>query len=225
MNGHDISLTVDPIAAAEVAAAHQDGPRMGGPFDQAAYDRLSCESDRLFELVTGARRPVQIFFTMSAWPYRDADELITSIRRDRVLEVATVAREVDRLHPVMGCEIGGAYDRFRAVHDVLGHGYLDVGFDRDGEYAAWLFQERFHSPLARRALATELHGEHSVRWTTGDLPEHKAVVLSERLIARSRAGTKCRKNSEEGEGPYRLSQCPRRVPWISPVPDGPGHCR
>ena len=88
----------------------------------------------------------------------------------------------------MGCEVGGAYDRFRAVHDVLGHAYLGVGFDRDGEYATWRFQERFHSPLARRALATELHAEHSVRWTTGELPEHKAVLLDERLIARSRAG-------------------------------------
>jgi hypothetical protein len=188
MNDYDVSFAVDPMAAAEVAAAHLDAPRLGGRFDQAAYDQLSCESDRLFELLTGALRPVQIFFTTSAWPYCDADELITSVRRDRVLEVTTVACEVDRLHPVMGCEIGGAYDRFRAVHDVLGHGYLDVGFDRDGEYAAWLFQERFHSSLARRALATELHGEHSVRWTTGDLPEHKAAVLDERLIARSRAG-------------------------------------
>ena len=195
MNGYNTALVVDPIAAAEVAAAHQGSPRMGGPLARAAYCQLSRESDRLFELVTGARRPVRIFFTMSAWPYRDADELITSVRRDRVLEVTTVAREPDRLHPVMGCEVGGSYDRFRAVHDVLGHGYLDVGFDRDGEYAAWLFQERFHSLLARQALATELHGEHSVRWTTGDLPEHKAAVLDERLIERSRSVPSGRRRS------------------------------
>jgi hypothetical protein len=87
----------------------------------------------------------------------------------------------------MGCQVGGAYDRFRAVHDVLGHACLGVGFDRDGEYATWRFQELFHSPLARRALATELHAEHSVRWTTGELPEHKAVLLNQRVIARSRA--------------------------------------
>jgi hypothetical protein len=193
MNGYDISLTVDPIAAAEIAAAHQAAPRMGGALAQAAYGQLSRESDRLFELVTEAHRPVRISFTLSTWPYRDAHELITSIRQDRILEVTTVAREPDRPHPLLGCEPGGAYDRFRAVHDVLGHGYLDVGFDRDGEYSAWLFQERFHSPLARQALATELHGEHSFRWTTGDLPEHKAAVLDERLVARSRAG---RKNAE-----------------------------
>jgi hypothetical protein len=195
MSSYDISPSIDPIAAAEVAAAHLAAPRVGSPFAQAAYDQLSRESDRLFDLVTNGRRPVRIFFTMSLWPYRDADELITSIRRDRVLEVSTVAREADRGHPLMGCGIGAAYDRFRAVHDILGHGCLDVGFDRDGEYAAWLFQERFHSRLARQALATELHGEHSVRWTTGDLPEHKATVLDQRLITRSRTGMK---NAEVG---------------------------
>ena len=74
------------------------------------------------------------------------------------------------------------------MHDVLGHGLLQVGFDRHGEFAAWRFQERFYSKLARQALATELHGEHSVRWTTGELPEHKAVLLDERLVRRSRDG-------------------------------------
>lgn len=216
MNGYDISPGVDPNAATDVADAHQDAPRMGGPFAQAAYYQLSRESDRLFELVTGARRPVRVFFTRSTWPYHDADELITSIRRDRILEVSTVAREVDRLHPLMGCEVGGVYDRFRAVHDVLGHGYLDVGFDRDGEYAAWLFQESFHSPLARHALATELHGEHSVRWTTGDLPEHKAAVLDEQLIERSRAGWQRRGLRPLPRPPLRLDQALRLPRQPSP---------
>ena len=83
---------------------------------------------------------------------------------------------------------GAAPNRFRAVHDVIGHGLLGLGFDRDGEFTVWRFQERFHSRLARRALATELHGEHSVRWTTGDLPEHKAFLLDERVVRASRAG-------------------------------------
>jgi hypothetical protein len=183
-----VKCTLDPIAAVEVAGAHLEASRTGGALSGAAYARLVIESDRLFELVTGGRRPVRIVFTMSAKPYYGADELVSSVRRDRVLEISTAARERDRPHPVMGCEIGGAYDRFRAVHDVLGHGRLQVGFDRHGEYAAWRFQERFHSRLARRALATELHAEHSVRWTTGDLPEHKAVLLDERIIGRSRAG-------------------------------------
>jgi hypothetical protein len=175
--------TLDPIAAREVAEAHDAAPRTGGPRCDAAYAQLVDETDRLLRLLT-----VDIVFTMSEHPYDSADDLIRSVRHDRVLEVTSVAWERDRLHPVMGCEVGSAYDRFRAVHDVLGHARLGAGFDRVGEYATWRFQERFHSPLARRALATELHAEHSVGWTTGELPEHKAVLLDERVICTSRDG-------------------------------------
>ena len=183
-------MRVSPTAAREVAAAHVDAPRIGDSLARAAYEQLVRESDLLFRHLTTPERPgrVRVLFTTSATPYASAAELITSVRRDRVLEVSTVACERDRAHPVMGCDLGGAYDRFRVVHDVLGHGRLQVGFDRDGEFAAWRFQERFHTHLARRALATELHGEHSVRWTTGGLPEHKAFLLDERVVQRSRAG-------------------------------------
>jgi hypothetical protein len=181
---------LDPVTAAEVAAAHSEAARVGGAPTRAAYEMLVRESDRLFRRLTEMGRPnrVRIFFSVCPTPYAGADELIRSITHDRVLEVTTAARERDRPHPLMGCEVGGAYDRFRAVHDVLGHGRMNLGFDREGEFAAWRFQECFHSKLARRALATELHGEHSVRWTTGEVAEHKAVLLDERLLRRSRAG-------------------------------------
>jgi hypothetical protein len=185
---YDLGLSFDPGAAAVVAAAHRNAPRTGDAEAHAAYASLIGESDRLFRLITSGRRPVQIGFTRCSSPYADAEELIMSTNRERVLEITAVATERDRLHPFMDCSIGGAYDRFRAVHDVLGHGWLEVGFDRVGEYVAWRYQERFHSPLARRALATELHGEHSVRWTTGEPAEHKTALLDERLVARSRRG-------------------------------------
>jgi hypothetical protein len=188
VNGHRLPVVLDPIAAREVAEAHHAAPRTGGSPGDDAYGRLVDESDRIFRLLTTGPMPVDVVFTMSERPYDGADELLRSVRRDRILEVTTAARDRDRPHPAMECEVGGAYDRFRAVHDVLGHAYLGVGFDRDGEYATWRFQERFHSPLARRALATELHAEHSVRWTTHELPEHKAVLLDERVISASRAG-------------------------------------
>jgi hypothetical protein len=188
VTGRALPVALDPIAAREVAEAHQAAPRNGGPACAAAYACLVAETDRLFRFLTTGPVPVDIVFTMSEYPYDGPGELIRSVQRDRVLEVTSAARDRDRPHPAMGCEVGGAYDRFRAVHDALGHGWLGVGFDRDGEYSTWRFQERFHSPAARRALSTELHAEHSVRWTTGELPEHKAVLLDERLIARSRNG-------------------------------------
>jgi hypothetical protein len=178
---------VDPGAAREVADAYVDTPSRPCPFVATAYAQLATESDRLYRRITSPDRPdrVRVAFTTCPTPYADASELIESVRRQRLLEVVAAAAEPDGGHPLMGCEVGGAYDRFRAVHDILGHARLRVGFDRDGEFTTWRSQERFHSPLARRALATELHGRHSVRWTTGELAEPKAIVLDPRLLRRS----------------------------------------
>ena len=129
---------------------------------------------------------MRVVFTRCPTPYDDAPELIRSVTDGRMLEVTTVDGDPDRRHPLMDSAVGGAYDRFRAVHDVVGHARLGLGFDRDGEFAVWLSQEQFHSPLARRALATELHGQHSVRWTTGEVAEPKAVLLDPRLLSRTR---------------------------------------
>jgi hypothetical protein len=112
--------------------------------------------------------------------------MIAAVRTEGVLEVTSAATERDRRHPVMGCELGGASDRFRAVHDIIGHVGPGLGFDRDGEFFAWLVQERLYRGLARWALATELHGEHSVRWTTGVLSDHKATLLDRDLLVRAR---------------------------------------
>jgi hypothetical protein len=182
-----VSARVDPAAAHEVAATYADTPSRPRPLEAAAYARLITESDRLFRRITSPDRPdrVHVAFTTCPAPYATEWELIESVRHDRVLEVVTAATDPDNRHPLMGCERGGAYDRFRAVHDVMGHARLRLGFDRDGEFRAWRSQERFHSRLARRALATELHGRHSVLWTTGELAEPKAILLDPRLLRRS----------------------------------------
>jgi hypothetical protein len=154
----------------------------------AAYARLVSESNSLFEFITSPDRPdpVRVLFTRSPAPYCNAQELIESVRNDRMLEVTSVAIDSNRHHPLMDSHQGRAYDRFRAVHDILGHARLRLGFDRDGEFAVWLVQERSYSPLARLALASELHGQHSVRWTTGEVATPKAVLLDTRLLRRSR---------------------------------------
>ena len=188
-----VDLRVDPVVAAEIASTYMETPSSESGLTRAAYGQLARESDQLFRALTSDRPDrVQVVFTTSTTPYACARELIASVREDRVLEVVTVRAEPDRAHPLMDCEIGGTYDRFRAVHDVLGHAQLEVGFDRHGEYAAWRFQERFHSKPAQWALATELHAQHSVRWTTGDVAETKTILLDRRLLRRARLGGRTR---------------------------------
>jgi hypothetical protein len=183
------SIRVDPALAHEVAANFELArSRPEAPLVTAAYADLEAQTDAIFFRLTDGdrRRAVGVAFTDAPLPYCGDVELIEAVRREHVLEVRTAARDPDRPHPLLDCRRGGAYDRFRAVHDILGHCRPGLGFDRDGEYASWLLQDRQYRGLARWALATELHGEHSVRWTSGKIAEHKAMLLPRGLLRRAR---------------------------------------
>lgn len=183
---------VDPDLAHEVAARFQAArSNQTNRTVRAAYDQLARQSDAIFARLTDADHPLhsglRVEFTRCESPYDSDDELIRAVRTHRVLEITTSAMERDRRHPLLGCERGGAYDRFRAVHDIVGHVGPCLGFDRNGEFAAWLTQEQLYDGLARWALATELHAEHSVRWTTGTLSDHKATLIDRDLLNKVRS--------------------------------------
>src|SRR5581483_168946 len=193
---------VDEGYAREVAArfvAARNTPR--SPEVRAAYMALQEQSDTAFRLMTGggAKSPIRVMFTHCATPYASDDEMISAVRATRLLEVTTCAIGRDRHHPLLGNARGGAYDRFRAVHDIVGHVWSGLRFDRDGELGAWLTQDRLYTGVARVALGTELHGEHSVCWTTGRVAEHKATLLDRSVLARARRGACFRLLTEEGE--------------------------
>jgi hypothetical protein len=180
--------------AYEVAASFRAAPSSSrDPKVLAAYRALEQQSDGAFEALTrdAPERGVRVVFTRCERPYDSDREMVGAARAEVLLEVTTAATELDRCHPLLGCELGGAYDRFRAVHDLIGHVGPGLGFDRGGELAAWRWQERRYHGLAPWALATELHAEHSVLWTTGAFSDHKATLLDRDLLARSgRAGRK-----------------------------------
>ena len=183
---------IDFDQASLVAAAFLDAPRTSKhPTVLAAYVALSDQASRLFACLTSerTRHPIRIVFTGCREPYTDACELSDSVRHARVLEVSPSRHDRDRRHPLLDTSVGGAYDQFRAVHDIVSHGWLRYGFCRNGEFAAWLHEDGMYTGLARWALATELHGEHSVRWTSGIVADHKSVLLDTTLINASRDGT------------------------------------
>jgi len=147
-----------------------------------AYQQLEMQTDRQFATLTDPRGPYRIAVvgTREATPYSDAGELIASVLASRTLEIPP--SPADRAHPLLGGEVGGAYSRFRAVHDLIGHVATGYGFDQDGEYSAWLVQRNLYTGYGRWAAATELHGEVSALWTTGQFAEHRAVLLDPLLL-------------------------------------------
>ena len=187
--------------AAHVARAFLDAPRTTrDPMVQAAYAELAHQAGMWFDNLTSdrVRRPIRVVFTRCREPYADARELSISVLGTQVLEISPSQHDHDRRHPLLDTSVGGAYDRFRAVHDIVSHGRRRFGFDRHGEFAAWLAEDRMYTGLARWALATELHAEHSVCWTSGSVPDHKAVLLDRRLIDASRVPSPPPRTSDWG---------------------------
>ena len=174
---------VDPAETQAVAEGFISARTRVSPLVALAYEQLERQTDRQFAALTDPRGPyrVTVVGTGVATPYRDAGELIASVLATRTLEVTSSA--ADRAHPLLSGEMGGAYHRFRAVHDLIGHVATGYGFDRDGEYSAWLVQRDLYTGLARWAAATELHGEISALWATGQVAEHKAVLLDRQLLS------------------------------------------
>jgi hypothetical protein len=155
----------------------------------AAYKQLQSETDRLFKSVVGMvdSRAIRIVFTRCQQPYGGDADLIAAVRTHGILEITSAAVLAERVHPVLDCEFGGAFDRFRALHDLIGHAGLGYGFDLPGECAAWLAQDRLHSRLAGWALATELCGVNSAGWCAGEAPQLKAILLEPCVLDQARA--------------------------------------
>ncbi len=159
------------------------------PLVAAAYEHLQQETDRLFDALVNVPRPraVRIVFTRGRNPYDSDAELIAAVRACRVLEVTTAAVSREPLHPLLGCDYGGPFDRFRAVHDLVGHAMTGFGFGLTDELGAWRVQDALHGPLARWALATEILAINCARSIVGEAPEQKAMLLGPRLVQRSRS--------------------------------------
>ncbi len=159
----------------------------------AAYRQLQVETDHLYTLITRhtARHAMRVAFTRCVQPYESDEELIAAVRAEGTLEITSAALMRERLHPLFGCEFGGPFDRFRAVHDLIGHAWCGYGFDLHDECAAWIVQDRLHSGLARLALAAELYGVNAARGIVGEAPELRALLLKPPTTMSTGSGTPC----------------------------------
>jgi hypothetical protein len=177
----DAPFGLEPSAAITVGewylqspSAHRDARVI------EAYRQLRAETDRLFTLITrgACHGPIRVAFTRCTKPYESDEELIVAVRSNGTLEITSAAIADERLHPLFGCEFDGAFDRFRAVHDIIGHVWCGYGFNLDDECAAWNAQDLLHGDLARLALATELYGVNAARAVIGEAPALRALLLT-----------------------------------------------
>lgn len=114
-------------------------------------------------------------------PYPTAKAQRDDVARGRLM-IASLVDYPEAYHPVLDSSLGGTYDQFRAVHDYFGHAAVGTGFDRHGEFQAWLHHASMFTGPARRAASSELHVENSFLAVTGKSAPHFNSLLTEDMV-------------------------------------------
>lgn len=153
----------------------------GDPRVEAAYEDFKRQNEEMFDFMT---RPtseggmgITVEFTNKKDPYPTAAAQAEDLRNNNriVIESGLGGNHTASMTTA-------EYDRFRAVHDTFGHAAIGGGFDRHGEYEAWLTHSMMYTPPGRDAMSTEYHGVNSAMWSgspTDPGGTGKTVLLGE----------------------------------------------
>lgn len=140
-----------------------------------AYRAMSAQSDRMMRTVEDLGYSIE--FTDEAEPYDTAAEQARHVRLDKRIRIAS---GLGGEHPVLTTE---QYDRFRAVHDLFGHVGIGGGFDRHGEFQAWMVHVCMFRGLGAWAMSSEYRGVNSSLWAGSAAGTGKAALLPLRLLS------------------------------------------
>lgn len=185
------TIPADQLKSHVVARVFETTPdQSNDPKVRAAYAEFHRQSELMYDFMTRPEADGGLGVTVEMWtnddpahfgegPYPNATAQADDLR--------------DNHHIFLESGLGGEhstlsrdqYDRFRAVHDVFGHGGVGSGFDRHGEYEAYLAHSSMYWGEGRQAMASEYHGVNSASWSgmPGTPGTGKSVLLPEALIA------------------------------------------
>lgn len=141
---------VDPEFGRRTAEAYEAMPKVDEDA-RPAYAAFVDETDAQYGAIV-ASGIVDIQPTLDD-PYRSSAEMFEDVERGRLLVYAG-----DADHPFMTDEQNV---RFRAVHDLFAHAAERNQFGPKGELNAAIRHAAMYTPLARRALLAETHGQNS----------------------------------------------------------------
>lgn len=114
-------------------------------------------------------------------PYPTARAQRDDVANGRLM-IASLIDYPESHHPLLDSSLGGTYDQFRAVHDYFGHAAVGTGFDRHGEFQAWLNHTSMFTGPGRQAASSELHVENSFLASRGTSAPHFATLLPEAMV-------------------------------------------
>lgn len=200
----DIGEIPAPLAKAEVVAEHFDEAKNdpNDPEVKAAYDDFKQQNAQMWDFLTRPESAggmgVKVDFSPleKGDPYPSATAQAEDLRDNHHL---TIQSGLGGNNPLLTTQ---EYDQFRAVHDAFGHSVVGNGFDRHGEYQAWLQHMTMYTPPGSKAMSSEYHGVNCVapdtlvltadlRWVrAGDLHvDDELIGFEEELSGRGRGGS------------------------------------
>jgi hypothetical protein len=207
---HGVHFRLRPFSATpSTVTVDQDRGRVAGlafhqmkhdpdhPDVKAAYDALKRETLAQYEHVVNRGLKV-LPWQHEGQPYQSSRDLFDKVKATHTLYYYPTKAgygqagdtAVDN-HPMLeqapGHPEGVVYnDLFRAVHDYFAHAMHGHQFGPTGELRAWHEHAKMYSPLARKALTTETHGQNS--WVNFGPHEPWKKPVTERPYAEQKAG-------------------------------------
>lgn len=164
---HELALTDDPAYKSAVFDAYartmpdvleQAGAKNYDDLMEKAYRQLAKETDAQFQAL-----PFNFSYHRGGeGNYSGTRELLEDLHGNKHMYVYQGGDPHDFLNRVDEFTGLNENEKFRAVHDAMGHGIYGNEFGPLGEEKAWAIHQQMYSPLARLAMTAETRGQNSL---------------------------------------------------------------
>lgn len=125
---------------------------------EKAYRQLAKETDAQFQAL-----PYNFSYHRAGeGNYNSSKEMAADVHGNKHLYVFQGGDPHDFLNRVDPSTGLNENEKFRAVHDLLGHAIYGNQFGPKGEEIAWAIHSQMYSPLARLAMTAETRGQNSM---------------------------------------------------------------
>jgi hypothetical protein len=125
---------------------------------EKAYRQLAKETDAQFQAL-----PYNFSYHRAGeGNYNSSKEMAADVHGNKHLYVFQGGFPHDFLNRIDPASGLNENEKFRAVHDLLGHAIYGNQFGPKGEEVAWAIHSQMYSPLARLAMTAETRGQNSM---------------------------------------------------------------
>jgi hypothetical protein len=125
---------------------------------EKAYRQMAKETDQQFQQL-----PYNFsFHRKGEGDYKGSNEMMADVHGNKHLYVFQGGDPHDFLNRMDKASGLNENEKFRAVHDILGHTVYGNQFGPKGEELAYAVHQQMYSPLARLAMASETRGQNSL---------------------------------------------------------------